>query len=500
MISVVFCTRESNDDYIKHLVKTSGLYKSIDIIEIVNNGISLSECYKKGIEQAKFDTVVFCHDDIILETKNWGKKLLKHFDNTDFGILGLAGTTSLTNSGRWWDERHLMLGVVNHQQNGKKWTSKYSSSFGNKVLETVLVDGLFFAVRKDRLKYGFDTNVEGFHFYDLDFTFGNHINGCKVGVMFDIRVTHLSVGQTNQQWEENRVKFVEKWSENLPLEIKGEIFYNDKEIKIKKEPKINIIIPTKGNLHLLFGCINSIYDKSKYSNFEVLVADTGSTDEEKDEIKDFINKIDGDVRLIEYDYYNFAKINNDVVKNHLSEDCELLLFCNNDIQLINDAISNMVKVYQKNKFNTGTIGARLHFENNRIQHAGILSYVNQKGGLEFTHLGLQSNYNYSELGEVIGNTAAFLLMRKDLFNTIGGFNEGYIECFEDVELNLQCLLRNKKNIFVGNAVCYHFESITRGKTQEAINRLLIDYRERLAPFMSKHTKLHKYIKNLKVKN
>lgn len=148
MISVVFCTRESNDDYIKHLVKTSGLYKSIDIIEIVNNGISLSECYKKGIEQAKFDTVVFCHDDIILETKNWGKKLLKHFDNTDFGILGLAGTTSLTNSGRWWDERHLMLGVVNHQQNGKKWTSKYSSSFGNKVLQTVLVDGLFFAVRK----------------------------------------------------------------------------------------------------------------------------------------------------------------------------------------------------------------------------------------------------------------------------------------------------------------------------------------------------------------
>lgn len=497
MISIVYCTRETDEEFKKHLIKTSGLHKKIELIEIINKGVSLTKCYDEGLKKAKNEIVVFCHDDIIFETKNWGKKLIKHFNNTEFGILGLAGTTSLTKSGKWWDERHLMVGVVNHQQNGKKWTSKYSNTFGDKVLETILVDGLFFAVRRDRLKYGFDTNVEGFHFYDLDFTFGNHINGCKVGVMFDIRVTHLSVGQTNQQWEENRLKFVEKWSENLPLEIKGEIFYNAKEIKIKKEPKINIIIPTKGNLHLLFGCINSIYEKSNYSNFEVLVADTGSTDEEKDEIKEFIDKIDGNVRLIEYDYYNFAKINNNVVKNHLSEDCELLLFCNNDIQLINDAISNMVKVYQKNKFNTGTIGARLHFENNRIQHAGILGCVNQKGVLGFTHLGLQSNYNYSELSEVIGNTAAFLLIRKDLFNSIGGFNEGYIECFEDVELNLECLLRNKKNIFVGNAVCHHFESITRGKSNEALNRLGVDYRERLLPFVKSNNKIHKYIKTIK---
>jgi len=506
MISVIFSSKESRPEFIKHLKNTIGV-KDYEIIEVINNtdptskwfngGKSLTDVYGGELKNAKHDIVVFCHDDIILETKNWGKRLVKHFEDTDFGVLGVVGTTSITKSGKWWDQKNLTLGIVNHEHKGKKWESKYSNSFGSKVLQSVVVDGLFFAVKKDRLKYEFNSDVKGFHFYDLDFTFGNHINGCKVGVMFDIRITHKSIGQVNQQWEDNRVKFIEKWSDNIPLGIKGEIFYNDKVYSIKKEPKINIIIPTKGNLNLLFNCVNSIYDKTKYKNFELLVADTGSSEMEIDEIEKFIDSNPGrNVKLIKYDYYNFAKINNDVVKNHLSDDCELLLFCNNDIVMINDAITNMVRIHQKEKNHVGTVGARLHFENNKIQHAGILSFVDQNGGLVFTHLGLDTNYNYGDVSEVIGNTGAFVLINKNLFNVIGGFNEGYIECFEDVELNLRCLLMNKKNYFVGNAVCYHYESFTRGKSKEAMAKIQIDYKERLLPFMIKNTKLHKYIKNL----
>ena len=159
----------------------------------------------------------------------------------------------------------------------------------------------------------------------------------------------------------------------------------------------------------------------------------------------------------------------------------------------------MVNIYQKNKHNVGTVGARLHFENNRIQHAGMLSIINPKNTLIISHLGLQSNYNYSEICDVIGNTAAFLLISKNLFNDIGGFNENYIECFEDVELNLECLLRNKRNIFVGNAVCYHYESVTRGKSRQDLMRQTQDYKMRIIPFIldKDSPKINKYIKTIK---
>ena len=168
MVSLVFCTRKSDDKYIKHLIKTSGLSNNLEVIEIVNDGISLSKCYSDGLERSKNDIVVFCHDDLIIETKNWGKKLIKNFSQSDFGILGLAGSTKMSEDGVWWSDKHLMLGIVNHLNNGKKWSSNYSKNFGDTILESVVLDGLFFAVKKDRLKYEFDLNVDGFHFYDVD--------------------------------------------------------------------------------------------------------------------------------------------------------------------------------------------------------------------------------------------------------------------------------------------------------------------------------------------
>ena len=494
MISVIYCTREENPKHSEHLRKTSGLGKTIEIIEVINNGISLSKVYAEKIKEAKNDIVVFCHDDIIIESSSWGKKLIKHFNETNFGIIGLAGTTSITDSGRWWDQRNLMVGIVNHQHEGKKWTSTYSGNFGKEVIETILTDGLFFAVKKDRLKYQFNENVEGFHFYDLDFTFGNHVNGCKVGVMFDIRVTHLSIGQTNEQWEENRIKFVDKWKDDLPTEIKPKILHEGRTINIKKGPKLSIIIPTKGNVHLLKQCVDSIINKSSYSNIEIIIADTGSEDEELKDIKHYINlNKNTKIKLAEYNYYNFGKINNDVVNNYVSKDSELLLFCNNDIELINDAISETINQYLKNKGRVGSLGARLHFGNNKVQHAGICTYYSvSKKNIMLGHYGINSNYGYQHgIKNVIGNTGAFLMVRKDLFNKVGQFNENYKECFEDVELNAKFILQGKDNIFVSDAVCYHYESSTRKKDNNKLQREQNDYVQKLVPFLGQNLESYK---------
>jgi hypothetical protein len=219
MITIGYSTREHNPKFIEYLKKSSG-FKKVEVIEKINNGEkSLSEVYNEIISESKTDIVVLCHDDIYFDTSSWYYKLKSHFENSDYGILGVAGTTEMPTSGQWWEVRRKMIGIVNHESGGKKWTSKYSEDLGKSIRETVIVDGVFIALSKSRIKHNFDEEFKGFHFYDIGFCFKNQIEGVKVGVISNIRITHKSIGQTNQQWEENKNLFAQKYSEILPVKI-----------------------------------------------------------------------------------------------------------------------------------------------------------------------------------------------------------------------------------------------------------------------------------------
>jgi hypothetical protein len=220
MITIGFSTREIDNNFIEHIKNTCGP-KNIEIIPFENKGThSLSEAYNIILEKSTNDIVVLCHDDIYFDKKGWGNKLIKHFDkNPEYGILGVAGSTFMPKSGMWWEDNTKMKGIVNHEHNGKKWESKYSNSLGNKLDEVVIVDGLFIAIQKNRITKKFNENVKGFHFYDVTFSFENFLNDVKIGVMYDVRITHKSIGQTNEQWENNRAIFSERNSEILPLKV-----------------------------------------------------------------------------------------------------------------------------------------------------------------------------------------------------------------------------------------------------------------------------------------
>ena len=155
--------------------------------------------------------------------------------NPDYGVVGIAGSRELPSSAKWWENPNHMYGQVYHQKDGNRWLSKYSPKKPLFLDNVVVVDGLFFAVNKDIIKETFDESVEGFHFYDVDFSFRNYIAGVKVGVTSDIDVTHLSIGETNQQWEKNRKLFAEKYKDNLPA--KAEKIFN-KNNTIKNPRKI----------------------------------------------------------------------------------------------------------------------------------------------------------------------------------------------------------------------------------------------------------------------
>jgi len=221
MITIGFSTRKIDNNFVELLKKSSGI-SNPEIIPVENNGqFSLTEVYNKILNDSKNNIVILCHDDIYFDSKNWGQKILNHFKrNPDYGVLGLAGSTQLPSSAKWWEDFSKMRGIVNHEHGGKKWESKYSSSLGNQIDDTVLVDGLFIVINKNNIKQTFNEDIKGFHFYDVDFSFRNFIDNVKIGVMYDVRVTHKSIGETNEQWEKNREVFAEKYKDVLPVKVK----------------------------------------------------------------------------------------------------------------------------------------------------------------------------------------------------------------------------------------------------------------------------------------
>ena len=490
MITIIYSTHKDenfNNKFRQHLLQSSGL-KDVQILEYMNhNQFSLSELYNKGVSESENNIIVCCHNDIKLETK-WGVKLLNDFkNNPDYGIIGKAGSCYFPESGVYWERmQETMVGQVYHHPDGhKKWVNNYSAKLPF-LIPVVTIDGLFISFDKTKIKHQFDETIGKFHFYDHLFCVPNYLDGVKIGVTSSFEITHQSVGQPNQEFWESKEKFLEKWGNNLPLDLKpSEVYVPEiKEKPIKNIGKVAIIIPTKGNVGMLFDCIYSFYQHCNSELFHIFIADTGSTNEEKDQIKIKLQSFNN-VSLIEYDYYNYAKINNDVVKNYIGDEYEYLLFSNNDIKILNNVIYGMLKNFKSHN-KIGTVGARLYFKDNTIQHDGIIA-VNNKSAFGVTHYGLNHYYpKSSSIREVIGSTAALLMIKKIVFNQCGYFNENYINCFEDVELNFKTTILGYRNICDGDLVAYHFESQTRNEDPKNLEKLQYDYINNLLPFTIKN--------------
>ena len=503
MITIIYSThkdKDYNNNFRQHLLQNVGL-KDVEILEFENfNQYSLAEVYNKGILQSKYDIVCCVHNDIKL-SKNWGKELLNDFSNhPDFSIIGKAGSAYFSETGIYWERMNqTMVGHVNHQPPGqKKWTNKYSSKFDH-VVPVVTIDGLFISFDKTKIKHNFDETIGRFHFYDHTFCLNNYLEGVKIGVTFSFEITHESIGKPNEEFFESKTKFLEKFSSHLPLDLKPNSIYVPKITgkPIKNIGKVAVIIPTKNKSDLVTNCVESFFEYCDPNTFNIFIADTGSNDDEKTRIK-YLSEKYNNVSVIEYDYYNFAKINNDVVNNHVSGEHSHLLFCNNDVKLANNVVYGMLRVF-KTQNKVGTVGCRLHFEDNTIQHDGIELIVTPKKQLHVTHSNIKSYYSFTpRIKEVVGSTAALLMIGVNTFKLCGGFNEKYINCFEDVELNLRCITMGFKNYYDGSLVAYHYESQTRNEDSENISKLQLDFKERLFPYIqTNERKLSQYFNFIK---
>lgn len=496
---IFYSTRKSNPTYKKNILKSC--VTDVTIEEFVNeNQYSLTECYNKALDNCPDDGIlVLMHDDIELP-KNWDAKILELFETSDYGIIGVAGSTSLSKSAIWWENQSDLAGIVSHEKKQNGVTKRYDTSFSYEhdfIMRTCCLDGVFFALKKDRIKTRFNENIKGFHFYDVSFTFENHLKGVKVGVTTQIKVHHKSVGQVTKSWHDNRLVFLKEYDKYLPVSCKPVLEDIAKDVATTiTETSIGVIILTKNKIDILKKCLNSLIAKTNPKiNLNIVIGDTGSSEESVLELKKYIKTVDNQNIRIQIDYqffYNFAKNNNYICKNYFKDE-ELLLFCNNDIELVNNALDIIVETYQKRKEKCGTVGCRLLYPNLKIQHGGILMY-NKDKKVHLTHLGLKTDYAAGSklTSNLVGSTGAFLLINRENFLKLNGFNEETTECFEDVILNFETrsVLR-KINYYEGKAVCLHHESLTRNEDPNQIERMLNDYNKVVLPKINKYKNLLK---------
>lgn len=223
IITVVIPSRypiEEKKDFLNNVIITSGV--KLKVLYLYNDGsTSLTQLYENALSQAITDIVIFMHDDIEFLMKDWGKEIIRMFnDHQEYGIIGVAGSAEFDSNAAWWSYKNI-YGQVLHRHNGRSWVSMFSPLLNEDLKEVCVIDGLFMAISKSRISKTFDTNLPGFHFYDIDFCLNNFLDGkTKIGVTTNIKIAHNSIGETNEQWELNKNYVNSKYKKYYPITVK----------------------------------------------------------------------------------------------------------------------------------------------------------------------------------------------------------------------------------------------------------------------------------------
>jgi len=242
-------------------------------------------------------------------------------------------------------------------------------------------------------------------------------------------------------------------------------FYRVKRTLINK-PLVSIMIPTRNYLSDLKVAVNAVISKNNYTNFELIIVNNESDDEDT---LNYFTEIVHNKKISVLDFpgeFNFSAMNNYAVQQSKGD---LVLFLNNDVDAINnDWLEEMVsQILVKD---VAITGAKLLYPDNTIQHAGI------KIGMGGVAGHIYNGYDKDAPGDsgkiqLLQNfeavTAACLLIKKTDFIAVGGFDEVNLKvAFNDVDLCLKIRQQHKKIVYYPDAILYHYESKSRGSDMD----------------------------------
>ena len=231
---------------------------------------------------------------------------------------------------------------------------------------------------------------------------------------------------------------------------------------VQGNPLVSIIIPNKDQSQILKHCIDSIQNQSTYENYEIIIVENNSKEEETFEYYNELENV-SNISVIKWEReFNYSAINNYGVK---AAKGEYLLFLNNDVEIIQKHwIEELLGNCQRSE--VGITGAKLYFLDDTIQHAGTIIGIGGIAGHAFLNMP-RSRTGYLHKASIQLNysavTAACMMMKQSVFKEVQGFEEELSVAFNDVDLCLRVVQAGYLVVYNPAVELYHFESKSRGK-------------------------------------
>lgn len=263
------------------------------------------------------------------------------------------------------------------------------------------------------------------------------------------------------------VRAVEKQLKRLGLEGKvepvrpGLTIYRTR-YTVRGTPKVSILIPNYEHINDLRTCLNSIFSKTTWPNYEIVIVENNSKSPELFAYYSRIQKEHENIRVVNWQ----GKFNYSAINNFGAQYCtgDYLLLLNNDTEIITPGWIEEMLMFAQRK-DIGSVGAKLYYPDKTIQHAGVCLGMGGVAGHYFQHvdrenLGYMGRLLYPQ--NMTAVTAACMLLRREVWDKVGGLNEDWTVAFNDVDLCMR--IRNAGYLIVWTpfAELYHYESRSRG--------------------------------------
>ena len=368
---------------------------------------------------------------------------------------------------------------------GQRSQPVFKPSFSLDLFYSQNYIGSFFAIKTNHIK-GYQS-LKKYHSFS-NFTFAiilnlieeiaANFNLSSISSVFSCKIIHLPTvlnsnrkkilspkaiaGKSTEQLRILRDHLNRCYSDVLCAQIKPFIYRHKWPID-KITPLVSLIVPTKDGYDILKACIDSIIKKTIYKNYEIIIVDNQTSDKKTLSYLNHLTLNYDYIRIIKYENkFNYSDINNLAVKY---AEGKVLGFLNNDIEIISpEWLTEMVS--HAIRPDVGCVGALHYYPDMHIQHAGVI--VGMHGVADHAFKGLKKSSRNDQFGYLysIRNpdavTAATLLVRRELFDLVGGFDSEYLKiAFNDVDLCLKIIARGYRCVWTPYAELFHHESKTR---------------------------------------
>jgi GT2 family glycosyltransferase len=246
--------------------------------------------------------------------------------------------------------------------------------------------------------------------------------------------------------------------------------------RIADPARVSIVIPTRDHGDDLERCLKSLFALTTYPDFEVLLVDNGTTDPHSRAVLERWSAQEPRIRLLRYDVpFNYAKINNWAVAQARGTYLALL---NNDTEVLTpDWLEAMVEQAQRPAI--GAVGALLLYDDDTIQHAGVIVGINGVAGHSHKHFPRDAP-GYFNMLKAVNNysavTSAAMMTRKAVYEQVGGMEEELAIAFNDIDYSLRARAAGYRNVWLPHVVLRHAESKSRGRDTTFARRQIL-YRE-----------------------